>query len=135
MTNWLDLLCYAVGGGMLATMMFGIALAALMPTLDKWNKRYFILLFSMLLLSVAVFFTDIVIYRFPGAEKAEKIIVFFEFLSVSLLMPTPSVLLLHWCGERVKGSPLFCTELALWGFFSPAACRAVFGRLLQPDAG
>ena len=136
MTNWLDLLCYAVGGGMLVIMMFGIAFTALMPTLDKWNKRYFIILFSMLLLSVAVFFTDIVIYRFPGAEKAEEIIVFFEFLSVSLLMPTPSVLLLHWCGERVKSSPLFCTELALWGFFFLLLLAAQFSDAfysLTPD--
>lgn len=136
MTDWLDLLCYAVGGGMLVTMIFGIALTALMPTLDKWNKRYFIILFLMLLLSVAVFFTDIVIYRFPGAEKAEKIIVFFEFLSVSLLVPTPSVLLLHWCGERVKSSPLFCTELALWGFFFLLLLAAQFSDVfysLTPD--
>jgi len=113
MTNWLDLLCYAVGGGMLVTMMLGIALSALMPTLDRWNRRFFITLFSVLLLSVTALFTDVIIYRLPGVATADRVIVFFEFLTVSALMPMPSLLLLHWCGENPKQSALFRTEAAL----------------------
>ncbi len=119
MIEWLDIVGYSVGGAMLVMMAIGIALSAFIPALDRWDRRYFITFFSMLLLSVAVFYIDVIIYRFPDVPAVEKVVVFFEFLTVSALMPMPTVLLLHRCGESIKSSALFRAMAALWcAFFS-----------------
>ncbi len=117
MIDWLNIASYSVGGAMLLMMALGIAFSALMPAIDRWSRRYFITLFSVLLLSVAAFFTDAIIYMLPDVITAERIIVFFEFLTVSALMPMPTVLLLHWCREDIKSSALFRAVMALWCAF------------------
>lgn len=48
MNSWMDAAAFALGGGMLAIMAFGIVFTAFMPAFDRWNKRYFITLFSLL---------------------------------------------------------------------------------------
>ena len=113
MTHWLSILGYSLGGAMLLMMTVGIVLSAFMPTLDRWSRRFFILLFSLLLLSVAFFFTDLIIYDLPDTGTAERIIVFFEFLTVSAMIPMPTALMLHWCGEKIKDNILFRTQIAL----------------------
>ncbi|MBR1481718.1 MAG: histidine kinase [Ruminococcus sp.] len=115
MTDWTDIASFSVGGAMLLMMALGIVFSAVLPAIDRWSRRYFITLFSVLLLSVVVFFVDVIIYRFPEMMVAEKIIVFFEFMTVSVLMPMPIILLLHRCGEDIRHSPLFRVEMILWG--------------------
>ena len=44
----------------------------------------------------------------------EKIVVYFEALLASVLVPLPTILLLHYCGESVKSSKLFHTVILLW---------------------
>ena len=114
MTDWVDIVCYSICGAMLLLMSLGIAFSAFMPTLDRWSTRYFITFFSILLCSVSVFFIDLLIYKNPTMQTAERLLVFLEFLTVSMLMPMPTVLLLHWCGEEIKSSPLFRIEAVLW---------------------
>ncbi len=117
MTSWADIVGYSVGGAMLLMMIFGIAFSAIMPAIDRWSKGYFITFFSMLLLSVSVFYTDIIIYKIPDMAQTERVLVFLEFLSVSPLMPMPTVLMLHRCGESIKKSLLFRAVLAIWGVY------------------
>lgn len=124
--NWLDITCYSIGGAMLLMMMLGVVFSIFMPTLDRWSRRYFVTLFSMLLLSVTTFFIDLLIYRLPGVGTTEKVIVFFEFLTVSMLMPMPTILILHLCGEDIKSSPLFRSVTAIWGVFFAVLAAAQF---------
>lgn len=102
---------------MLLMMIFGIAFSAILPAIDRWSKGYFITFFSMLLLSVSVFYTDIIIYKIPDMAQTERVLVFLEFLSVSPLMQMPTVLMLHRCGESIKKSLLFRAVLAIWGVY------------------
>lgn len=117
MTSWVDIVGYSVGGAMLLMMIFGIAFSAILPAIDRWSKGYFITFFSMLLLSVSVFYTDIIIYKIPDMAQTERVLVFLEFLSVSPLMQMPTVLMLHRCGESIKKSLLFRAVLAIWGVY------------------
>ena len=51
-----DLFGFSIAGAIIITMALGIVLSAFMP-LDRWSKRYFIAMFSlMFLLSVFCFF-------------------------------------------------------------------------------
>jgi len=116
-TSWVDIVGYSVGGAMLLMMIFGIAFSAILPAIDRWSKGYFITFFSMLLLSVSVFYTDIIIYKISDMAQTERVLVFLEFLSVSPLMQMPTVLMLHRCGESIKKSLLFRAVLAIWGVY------------------
>ena len=50
MTEWMYTVDYLLAGALLVMMAIGITFSAYMPALDKWNKRYFMVLFSLLFL-------------------------------------------------------------------------------------
>ena len=117
MTEWGDIVVYTLGGALLMMMAVGIALSALLPALDRWSKRYFITLFSLLLLYVIAMFADTIIYKDPKMAAAEKVIYITEYLFFSVLTLMPILLLLHRCSESIKNSVLFRTVVALWIIF------------------
>lgn len=51
MTDWMYIVAYLILGALMVMMAIGIAFSAFMPALDRWNKRYFIILFSLLVFS------------------------------------------------------------------------------------
>ncbi len=117
MSNWTEIINYSTGGALLLMMMVGIAFSAFMPALDRWSKRFFITLFSILLLYVVAIFIDMIIYTDPNMATAEKVIVILEYLFFSSLTPMPMFFLLHRCGESIKNSRLFRAVMTLWGIF------------------
>lgn len=117
MTEWGDIVVYTLGGALLMMMAAGIALSAFLPALDRWSKRYFITLFSLLLLYVIAMFADTIIYKDPKMAAVEKVIYITEYLFFSVLTLMPILLLLHRCSESVKNSVLFRTVVALWIIF------------------
>lgn len=117
MTEWGDIVVYTLGGALLMMMAAGIALSALLPALDRWSKRYFITLFSLLLLYVIAMFVDTIIYKDPQMAAVEKVIYITEYLFFSVLTLMPILLLLHRCSESIKNSVLFRTVVALWIIF------------------
>ncbi|WP_405346295.1 sensor histidine kinase [Ruminococcus sp.] len=117
MTEWGDIVVYTLGGALLMMMAAGIALSALLPALDRWSKRYFITLFSLLLLYVIAMFADAIIYKDPKMAAVENVIYITEYLFFSVLTLMPILLLLHRCSESIKNSVLFRTVVALWIIF------------------
>lgn len=117
MTEWGDIVVYTLGGALLMMMAAGIALSALLPALDRWSKRYFITLFSLLLLYVIAMFADAIIYKDPKMAAVENVIYITEYLFFSMLTLMPILLLLHRCSESIKNSVLFRTVVALWIIF------------------
>lgn len=117
MTEWFNNTAYSIGGAMLIMMALGIVFSACMPALGKWNKRYFITLFSMLLLYVIAIFTDLIIYTDPDMAATEKAVIICEFLLFSALSSMPMFFLLHSCGESINSSVLFRVITVLWGIF------------------
>jgi hypothetical protein len=117
MTEWGDIVVYTLGGALLMMMAVGIALSALLPALDRWSKRYFITLFSLLLLYVIAMFADTIIYKDPTMAAVENVIYIIEYLFFSVLTLMPILLLLHRCSESIKNSVLFRTVVALWIIF------------------
>ena len=60
--NWYSNVAYSIGGALLLLMLLGIFLSIFMPTLDRWSRRYFITLFSLQLVCVALSFVDAIAY-------------------------------------------------------------------------
>ena len=117
MMDWMNIVAYLILGALMVMMAIGIAFSAFMPALDRWNKRYFIVLFSLLFLcTVTLLFAEL-FWEDPTKAEAARIVYLFEglFLATPVFMPT--LFLLHCCGENIKSSLLFKIVTALMGVY------------------
>jgi len=117
MTVWMDQLSFFLCGAMLLLTALGLGIAAIMPGLSRWSKRFFMAFFSVFVLCVGAYFADTIVYRSANLALAEKIAVYFEYLLTSILMPMMLVYLLHCCGESWRDSRLFAAVVILWGVY------------------
>ena len=104
---------YSILGALLIMMALGIVFSAMMPVTDRWSRRYFVTLFSLLLICSVTCFLATLFWEDPRMATAERIVYFFEGLSLSSLMFMPTVFLLRSCGENLKSSLLFKVVAAL----------------------
>ena len=105
---------YSILGALLVMMALGIVFSAFMPVTDRWSKRYFVILFTMLFMCSVTCFLAMLFWNDPNMATAERIVYFFEsfFLSSMIIMPT--FFLLHSCGESLRDSLQFKVAAALW---------------------
>lgn len=115
--NWPDILYFALSGAILVTMAFGVVLAYLVPSLDKWNKRYFITLFSLLFFCAVTCFLALIFYDDPTKATTERVIYFFESLFIAVPIFMPTIFLLHCSHEKVKRNLLFSAMTVLLGAY------------------
>ena len=118
MTDWFELLfCYLLCIAMLTLTAVGLCVAIVMPGMSRWNRRFFTALFTVLLLLMGAFLVDLIVYEYPDMALAEQIVVYFQYLLVSLSMPMFTGYLLHFCGEDLRKSTLFRLVIGLWGIY------------------
>ena len=117
MMDWMNVLEYLMAGAMMVMMVIGIAFSASMPALDKWNKRYFITLFSMLFLCTVTCFFSVIFWEDPTKATQARIVYLFEGLLLSTPIYMPTLFLLHSCGENPKNSLLFKIVTAILGVY------------------
>ncbi len=117
MTGWIANAAYAISGAMMVMMSIGIAFSAFMPALDRWNRRYFITFFSVLLIYAGIISIDMMIYDNPEMASLLRIIMILEYLCFSVLTVMPMPLLLHCCGEEQINSVLLRAEIMMWCVF------------------
>ncbi|MBO4779752.1 MAG: histidine kinase [Selenomonadaceae bacterium] len=108
----------------LTVMIFWIAV--IIPSPNQWSKRFFVILFADSVLYMIAAFVDLLVYDDPSMVLAEKIVVYFEYLLLSIPMPMFTAYLLHTCGEDWQKSPLFRTVIALWGIYFILLATAQF---------
>ena len=124
--SWYDIVAYPIGGALLLLMSLGIAFSALTPALDRWNRRYLIVLFSLQLLSVVLCFIDALAYGDPNMAMVERVIYIFGFISLAPLMAMPTIFLMHRCQESPKSSIVFKPIVALTIVYFGLAIAAQF---------
>ena len=117
MNDWMVPLGFFIEGAMLLLMVLGLGAAVIMPGVDRWSKRFFIALFTVLSLLMCACLVDEVVYQNPNMVTVERIVWFIESLLLSVPMIMLTVFMLHRCGETIKTSPLFRTVLALWAVY------------------
>ena len=103
-----------------ATMMMllmSLVIAAIVPGMDRWSKRFFIAFFTVLLLYGCVTLPEVFIEGRPGISFVLGILYYIDSLFSSILVPMLTAYLLHCCGEGLQDSRLFRLEAALWGGF------------------
>ena len=111
-----DIFSFSLGGAIIVIMLFGIMVSVFAPSLDKWSKRYFIWLFTLLFLCAVVCFLGLIFWYDPTKPKVEKVVYFFESLLLSVPIFMPTIFLLHATGEPIKHSPLFLSIMAFLSF-------------------
>ena len=116
MISLLDMFFFSLGGALIITMALGIILSAFMP-LDRWSKRYFIALFSLMFLSAVISFLALIFWYDPSMAVASRIVYLLEgvFLAVPVFMPT--LFILHYSGEKIINSVLFRLVTAVIGVY------------------
>ena len=117
MNDWLTLGAFMLSGAMFALTLLGLGVAAALPLTDRWSKRWFIVFFTILLIVIGVYFTDLIVYQRQDLAAVERAVAFSEFLFTSALMIMPTPYLLHCCGEGLRKSRLFLAVCGLWGVF------------------
>lgn len=116
MMSMLDIAAFSLGGAIIITMALGIVLSAFMP-LDRWSKRYFIALFSLMFLCTVTCYLALIFWYDPSMATASRIIYLLEdvFFVTPVFMPT--LFLLHYSGEKIKTSLLFWLVTSVLGVY------------------
>ena len=112
-----DLIAFALGGAIIVTMALGLVLSAFMPALDRWSKRYFIALFSLMLPCVIICFLALLFWYDPSKAAEQRIIYLLEGLSLATPIYAPTLFLLHYSGDKIKNSPLFWLVTTVIGLY------------------
>lgn len=115
--DWFTLFCYSLCTAMLTLTVLGLGVSVFMPGMNRWNRRFFTALFTVLLFLMGAFLVDLIVYEYPDMALAEQIVVYFQYLLVSLSMPMFTGYLLHFCGEDLRKSTLFRLVIGLWGIY------------------
>ena len=107
MIGILDLIVFSLTGAIIITMLLGVGFSAFMPALDRWSKRYFIALFSLMFLGSIISFISLILWYDSSMAAASRIVYLLEgiFLVTPVFMPT--IFLLHYSGDIIKNSVLF----------------------------
>ena len=113
MISWEIILYVFVAGAMLALSGLGLESAIVSPSLDRWNKRFFTVFFTVLLLSAATFFLELISYMRPDLTLLQRATYYVQTLLDVIPFPMLAVYLTHCCGEDWRNSFLFRTVLAL----------------------
>ena len=111
--SWNQIYFFACGAVLLVTIMT-LCVVVIMPGTNQWNKHFFIILFTVFVLSMIALFVDLVIYGDPSMVLEEKVTVYFQYLLLSIPMPMFTVYLLRTCGENWRKSFLFRVVVGLW---------------------
>ncbi|MCR5623786.1 MAG: histidine kinase [Lachnospiraceae bacterium] len=105
---------YLLTGAFLLMMVLGLIASILVPSLDRWSRKFFISYYFILLLCMIFFTIDEMIYMNPDLTIIEKIAVFWEYVLLSFPAPMMTAFLLHLCGENHRHNHFFRISAALW---------------------
>ena len=98
-------------GVMMTLMIAGIFISVITPDVEKWNRKFFITLFTTLTLLVISYFVDSFSLLCSNSAIAGRILVFFEYFFIPVTMVMFTIFLLHCCGEDWRKSKVFYSAL------------------------
>ena len=115
-----------ITGAVLILSVLGLWFVAVMPSIDRWSKRFFLIFFTAILLSCLSGIIEIILYSYPVPIAAVTFLSFLGTLLLSITMSMPIAYLLHCCGEDIRSSKLFRAVIILWAVFSALLTTTLF---------
>lgn len=104
--DWYYTTVYSISGALILIAILGIIFSILVPIIDKWNKRYLVILFIFQLLCLISCFFDALMYGKAEMITLEKINLFLELVFLLSIVVMPSMFLSHYIGEKLKNGLL-----------------------------
>ena len=117
MNGWIDAFYYFIIGAALLLSVMGLWFTALIPGIDRWNKRFFLIHFIVLLLAGISALIGMVLLYSPVSSAVIYFALILEVLLMSLPLPMQTAFLLHCAGENLRTSKLLYTVLGMWAVF------------------
>lgn len=108
---------FTLAGAAMMLALVGLGIAIAMQGVDRWNRRFFIAFFSVLVLYVGFAMADGFLEMQSDSGQEQMLVYYFETLFASTLIPMMTVDLLHCCGEDSLHSRLLRTVMVLWLVF------------------
>ena len=121
MNGWNDFFYYVIIGSTLLLSTLGLWFTAIMPGVDRWNRRFFRSFFLVLILSVCSVLTDIALRAASAPCAVIRFMQVLECLLLALPVPMMTVLLLHCCGENMRETRLLQAVPGLWAVYAVLA--------------
>ena len=119
MDNWIDLANYGMTVAGLMVVLMGLIMSIFGRYQGEWNRRFFIVLFSFLIVYVGFDLLSQISLAMFGASAAlfSRIAIFGESFFSSLLMPMLTIFLLHCAGEECRRNALLTAVGVLWSVY------------------
>ena len=116
MNNWIDLTNYGIAVAGMMVALLGLLMSIFSRYQEKWNRRFFVILFSLLIAYVVCDLSSQVslILLGPHTAPLSRIAIFGESLFSSILMPMLTVYLLRCTGEDWRRNTLLNAVGMLW---------------------
>ena len=97
----IDIIAFSFLGAITITMLLGILLTVFIPALDRWSKRYFTAMFSLMFFLSVCCYLSLFFWYDPTKAAESRITYLLEdlFLVTPIFMPT--LFLLHYSGEKI----------------------------------
>ena len=117
MIYWLDQICLVSGGAMLMMSAIELLFVIIMPGSNRYNRRFFIAIFTILLVCMCDYVIDLLTFRDADMAFTQRITSCLEYILVTLPMPIFTVYMMHCCGEDWRKNGLCYAVFSMWGIF------------------
>ena len=119
MTNWIDLVNFAIVITGISIAVIGLVLACRIKTIDHWTKRFFVVFFSIIgLYTISDLISQISLTVLGSDFRIlSKIFVFFESFFSSVLMPMLTLYMLRLSKQSFK-CLFFKLVMSLWVIYA-----------------
>lgn len=97
--------------------LIGLWFTAVIPGLDRWNRRFFVSYFLIFMLCCLFGVAETVFQHYLIPRPLFYFLLLLETLLLSLPIPMMTVYLLHCCGEKLQSSRLYRAVLGIWAVF------------------
>ena len=132
MNSWIDFFYFFICGAALLLSVLALWFTIIMPGIDRWSKRFFLLFFTVLMLNCFSALLETVLLRYPVPIPPVIFLLVLESLFLALPLPMLTVYLLHCSGEDIRNSRLFRTVSRI---FCPGCGLPVHRQLQLYHAG
>ena len=126
MNSWIESINFSIIGAALIIIVMGLWITAVVPGLDRWSKRFFLIYFLIFMLCCLSAIVEMIIRHYIVSEPVFYFLLLLENLLLSLPLPMLTVFLLHYCGENIRKSTLLRTVLGLWAILFIVIVSAAF---------
>ncbi|MBR3553398.1 MAG: histidine kinase [Clostridia bacterium] len=126
MNSVIDFLYISLFGAALLLSVVGLFLSAAIHSMERWNKRFFVSYFIVLMLCCISTLGEFIFNYYPASIQALLCTLFLESLLLSVPLPMLTFFLLHCCKESIRESKLLRAVLSIWGVYLVILVCALF---------